>query len=810
MRPEFLILPTFLALAEAHGSGQHRRVNHGLIGYGIDMYHPLCAFACRDILSSNRLTCSATSHESKTKRHNDQVEVETSAHCYAENDPYLLSLAQCLHTHCDGLTEGWELDRFWALDAVGSQSIQPQPVHSLDKALRAFQNHTDEADKAFPIASLHGTLEGASEVSPTDWKMAFSSISDSVYVEERHSKNGILLIALLIAIPVIVHLLRLIRLPTLWERKTVAVLGHSALFGKRHAVPLPYDLGILPTRGQTVFIASMMVLNLCLLFTGYRVAEPNIYGQAASYRFLSHLANRAGVLSFANLTLMVLCCGRNNLAVRFTKWSYSTMLLYHRWIAYVCIFEALLHGTIHFIHHIPYLAHKFTQAYWNLGVITVGLMSLIVPLSALPVRRRAYEFFVDSHVILSFFVVLGCYYHIYMKFQHEWGYENWVYLAAFLWLGDRFVRTVKLLGGGIRTAVVTHIDEDYARIDLPGVKASGHAYLYFPGLSWRPWQNHPFSVAASTHESALSDHHAYEPTASSNDETGSEHQQPLLSEKASGDDHPANLNRQSSSSSLASLLAEGSGRSSSTALEKPETALNLRGDDQSSPPQSTGLTFYLRRQRGITARLFDSPQQTVKVLVEGPYRPLPIPNIATCATLICIAGGVGISAVLPALRSHSLIGRSVLYWGCRSRGLVDAVDLDGFRRAGVQVHVKIDGRWNVHEVVADESGAAVSRGDVIVLTSGPNEMADDVRAAVVTANTTSSHHGRGRVRLVEESFSCSLQKSGNPTPGAKRAQKRGSTVFAKAKPQVAWTESLTGPKEVDFRVTYTMQPQYTG
>ncbi|KAF2169489.1 hypothetical protein M409DRAFT_36173 [Zasmidium cellare ATCC 36951] len=716
------------------------------------MYRPLCAFACRDILSTNRLACSTTNHEDKAKRHNDQVEFETSAHCYAEDNVYLLSLAQCIETHCSGLAERWELDRFWALDAVGSQSVQPQPAYAFDEALQSAQNHTDEAGRLPSVATLHGTLTIVSEVSGQDWQMAFSSISDSVYVEERHSQYGILLIVLIIVIPLAVHLLRLVRLPTLWERKTVALLGHSALFGKRHAVPLPYDLGVVPTRGQAAFITSMIVLNLCLLLIGYRVAEPNIYGQTASYRFLSHMANRAGILSFANLTLMMLCCGRNNLAVRFTKWSYSTMLLYHRWIAHVCIFEALVHGTIHFIHHIPYLAHKFTQAYWNLGVITVGLMCVVVPLSALAVRKRAYELFVDSHVVLSFFVVLGCYHHIYMKFQHEWGYENWVYLAAFLWAGDRLLRTVKLLGGGIRTAVITHIDDEYARIDIPGVKASGHVYLYFPGLSWRPWQNHPFSIAASVHESISSDDHAYEETAS-NEETGSEHQRPLLAEKADDQNQLGALKRESSSSSLASLLAEGSGRSSSTALEKPDVTPWPHGDGQSGSPQSTGLTFYIRRQRGITAQLFDSPHQAVKVLVEGPYRPLPIPNIAACATLVCIAGGVGISAVLPALRSHCLVGRSVLYWGCRSQALVDAVDMDAFRRAGVEIHVKINARWIVHEIVSEEARATLPLGDVIVLASGPNEMADDVRAAVVRANLTMSHAGRGRVRLVEESFS---------------------------------------------------------
>lgn len=190
MRPELLLLPAFLALAGAHGSGQHRRVNHGLIGYGIDMYRPLCAFACRNILSTNRLACSTTNHEDKARRHNDQVEFETSVHCYAEDDAYILSLAQCIETHCSGLAERWELDRFWALDAVGSQSVQPQPAYALNDALQAVQNHTDEAGRLSSAAALHGTLTSVSEVSRQDWEMAFSSISDSVYVEERHSQYG--------------------------------------------------------------------------------------------------------------------------------------------------------------------------------------------------------------------------------------------------------------------------------------------------------------------------------------------------------------------------------------------------------------------------------------------------------------------------------------------------------------------------------------------------------------------------------------------------------------------------------------------
>lgn len=56
-------------------------------------------------------------------------------------------------------------------------------------------------------------------------------------------------------------------------------------------------------------------------------------------------------------------------------------------------------------------------------------------------------------------------------------------------------------------------------------------------------------------------------------------------------------------------------------------------------------------------------------------------------------------------------------------------------------------------VVKEEAQTAISQGDVIVLTSGPNEMADDVQAAVIAANLTTSHSGRGRICLVDETLS---------------------------------------------------------
>lgn len=109
---------------------------------------------------------------------------------------------------------------------------------------------------------------------------------------EQLTPARILTTAFVIVIPVAIHLLCLVRLPSLLERKTAALLGQSVVFGERHAVSLPYDIGDLPTRGRATSIATVIILNISLLLTDYRIADPNVFD-----RLPAHVANRAGTPS---------------------------------------------------------------------------------------------------------------------------------------------------------------------------------------------------------------------------------------------------------------------------------------------------------------------------------------------------------------------------------------------------------------------------------------------------------------------------------------------------------------------------------
>ena len=104
---------------------------HGLIGYGISMYNPLCAFTCRDVLSSSKLNCSEHMHGSGTEIDMDSA---TSPECYATDDTFLETLAYCMSTRCPDVAI-WDLERYWSMNVAGTQLRQPLPKASYQRTL---------------------------------------------------------------------------------------------------------------------------------------------------------------------------------------------------------------------------------------------------------------------------------------------------------------------------------------------------------------------------------------------------------------------------------------------------------------------------------------------------------------------------------------------------------------------------------------------------------------------------------------------------------------------------------------------------
>lgn len=398
----------------------------------------------------------------------------------------------------------------------------------------------------------------------------------------------------------------------------------------------------------------------------------------------------------ANMALMILYAGRNNLLLWLTNWSHSTFVLLHKYVAWIATLQAVIHSASFLQEFVAKGSHATESklAYWIWGSAATVVMSVLLPTSIFPIRKAFYEAFLAWHVVLATFAVVGTYYHIVDRFQHQWGYEVWMYIAVAFWALDHLIRWARLAMNGVKRATVTVIDADYIRVDIPGVKGDGHAYLWFPTLTWRVWENHPFSVAST-------------------------------------DLRRSNVTKQSIT------LDEEKG-----AIHRSDSDSGASGSEKRTT-SAKGTTFFVRVRGGLTRKL--ATAGTIPVFVEGAYGRHE--KVTDSSNLVCIAGGVGITAVLQYLHKTTS-AHTKLYWGTRTSGLVEALEEE---LAGVEKETFIGQRMNIISVLQREVEAAKAEGkEVVVVCSGPSAMADETRVAVCDIGKKVAG---ARIRLVEEAFS---------------------------------------------------------
>ncbi|EXJ56262.1 uncharacterized protein A1O5_12718 [Cladophialophora psammophila CBS 110553] len=675
------------------------RDGHGLIGYGIQMYFPVCATACRDVLSGSQLNCSEVMEM-------DDVggmdmgggDYMTSPDCYATDDAFLQSVAWCIRQRCyvdpkrpDDLPV-WQVERWWLDYIPGRLKVQPEPKETYQQALAKVTTPPTE------ILVAGEPLNQTMLVSDGDYWPDRNADSIFEVAEVTHERYALVVFLSGVIFPVGFSLLRFIPLPKTWLTLFNAWVIDPPAIGRYHKVPIFWGLTNMPTRGQALFIAYLTIINIVLCAVGYSSRQPNSwFPDGTSQEILSYVTNRMGILSFANVPLLILYAGRNNVLLWLTDWSHETFLLLHRYIAAIATLQAVLHSAIYLQIYSADGEHgsESKLPYWYWGAIATIGMSILLPTSILPLRTMVYEAFLLWHVAISVLVVAGCYLHIYYRFDHQWGYEVWIYVAFAVWGFDRVLRILRLARNGVRWAIISVIDDDYIRVDIEGVAGNGYAYLYFPTLTWRVWENHPFSVAST-------------------------------------------FVRPGTSAEGAQLNIDIEKKGTNAAESGPSSDADSISTAPSAPSKLT-LTFLLRTRRGLTALL--RSRQKLPVLVESSYGSHL--DLSEYPNLVCVAGGVGITSVLPLLRSHP--GRSKLLWGVRSSGIVEAMstELNGFEK-----EVFVGHRMDVLKEL--EKVLCFSRENSVVVVSGPASMADDVRNAVCAIGKRGK---KASVKLVEESFS---------------------------------------------------------
>lgn len=478
-----------------------------------------------------------------------------------------------------------------------------------------------------------------------------------------------------------------------------------------HVRPLPFMPGNAPTIGQTWYIIFFLILNIAFTASGHQSFQypSNAWFADSWAEIMAYMSNRTGVLAFALAPLVILFSGRNSVLLWLTNWSHSTYMLLHRWVARIFTLQVILHSILELIMYkrTDSLDAEQKEPYWIWGIVATLACVIMVVVSNAWFRRASYEIFLFLHIILAIFVLVGSWYHVELLFSRRWGYEYWLYAAFGVWLFDRGIRVARVLKNGMRRAEVTQITEDIVRIDVVGVRwdprPGRHTYAYFPSLKpLRPWENHPFSIV---------------PTA-------------LL---------------QSRNHSLATTSSLSSSEHEAVVdIEKSDIGTAIRTRTQHVVQTNTsGISLYVLKSAGLTKTL--TAHASLLTLLDGPYSNNSTAAVLRTDRLVLIAGGIGITGVLPFIVHHPNVS---LHWSLKAgrQGLVDdlATALEGLR----EKHVSLGERLDVGTLLEQQEHEAWNRIGVVVC--GPGGLCDEVRSVVSKRARVS---GKTKWELDVEAFS---------------------------------------------------------
>jgi hypothetical protein len=533
-----------------------------------------------------------------------------------------------------------------------------------------------------------------------------------------------------ICLPILLSLVRFI--PGLTANRSFSsfksIFIYPATFGRNHRTPVAG--GLVPTRGHTLYIVLISLLNLILLVAPYTIKQPQASFVTKGNQLLSIIGNRAGSMAMGNLVALFLFSSRNSILLYLTDWSYSTYLLLHRWLGYWVVLHTVIHSTMLWSYYIKagtYSA-EILRLYWQWGIVGTVAACALLPFSLLKIRQKFYEFFIISHVILSLVFLLGFYYHIWYVYSYNWGYEIWMFVAGGIWAVERLIRIGRMIVQGSKTAIITVIpgtDSEYIRIEVEGKELkSGVAYICFPTLSWRFWETHPFSVSSYIPEPAEGNLHR--------------------SNSSSGSDTSPRPDESNEKGPYASVNA-------STAVDTAHTTYD----------RHSRTTFFARTRGGVTKLLkekasrSDRQQVRMRILIDGPYSHSGSVHsqIAQCSSILCIVGGVGITAVLPFLSDNGNKDAK-LFWSSRKAGLIDDLTptLNAFS-SNIETKTLVGQRFDLDTIIqqALEDQDGTSKGLLAVVVSGPPGLADDVRYKVIKT-ARGSKQSRPYI-LIDEAFS---------------------------------------------------------
>lgn len=217
-------------------------------------------------------------------------------------------------------------------------------------------------------------------------------------------------------------------------------------------------------------------------------------------------ATQCGQLAYAQIPLIIGLAGKNNVISFVTGIGYEKLHFLHGCAAWTCLFLSWVHTFAHGYHLKGGFVHAVAgAAFLQWGLVAITVYTLIAVGAMRWLRKRFYEIFLISHIIMVILYLVACWMH----FEKS---KYWIYPGFIIWGFDRLVRVLRLVilnrlwlaparrtAEGSSEAKVEVVGGDMMRLKIKrkGLKWSPgqHAFIIMPSVSQLPFEAHPFTLA---------------------------------------------------------------------------------------------------------------------------------------------------------------------------------------------------------------------------------------------------------------------------------------------------------------------------
>lgn len=249
---------------------------------------------------------------------------------------------------------------------------------------------------------------------------------------------------------------------------------------------------------------------LLLAYLGFVLALEFINNDIPGAQLYQALGVRAAWLAVAQVPLLILLAGKNNLIGLVTGFSYERLNVLHRWVSRVLLLLATLHLGYQ---NYGWSLYGLVRMEWSTdscpptGIAAYAILLWLNLSTLAPFRNFSYEFFIIQHLLTFFGFIVAVMIHLPSTALYS---RVYIYIPIALYIVDRLIRTVRFAYNNARLghATLTAFEGGVTKIrvsikHVQNWRPGAHVFLKVPHLGLI--QSHPATIASvpSSHNNDL-------------------------------------------------------------------------------------------------------------------------------------------------------------------------------------------------------------------------------------------------------------------------------------------------------------------